>query len=39
MNGDRERALQAGCDEFETKPIEYARLLKKMVLLSSMPSL
>ena len=41
MIGDRERALQAGCDEFETKPIEYARLLKKMVSLSNMraPSL
>ena len=41
MIGDRERALQAGCDEFETKPIEYARLLEKMVSLSNMraPSL
>jgi CheY-like chemotaxis protein len=36
MIGDRERALQAGCDEFETKPIEYARLLKKMASLSNM---
>jgi two-component system, cell cycle response regulator DivK len=41
MMGDRERALEAGCDEFETKPIEYSRLLKKMSLLSSVraPSL
>jgi CheY-like chemotaxis protein len=30
MNGDREKALLAGCDEFETKPVEYSRLLGKM---------
>jgi two-component system cell cycle response regulator DivK len=30
MNGDREKALKAGCDEFETKPIEFGRLLEKM---------
>jgi len=30
MSGDRERALAAGCDEFETKPVEYPRLLAKM---------
>lgn len=30
MIGDREKALAAGCDEFETKPVEYARLLAKM---------
>jgi len=30
MNGDRERAILAGCDEFETKPVEYSRLLGKM---------
>jgi CheY-like chemotaxis protein len=34
MSGDRERALAAGCDEFETKPVEYARLLAKMRCLS-----
>jgi two-component system, cell cycle response regulator DivK len=27
---DREQALQAGCDDFETKPIELLRLLQKM---------
>ncbi len=30
MQGDRERALAAGSDEFETKPIERPRLLEKM---------
>jgi CheY-like chemotaxis protein len=30
MAGDRERALAAGCDEFETKPIEMPRLLTKI---------
>lgn len=30
MSGDRERALEAGCDEFDTKPVEFDRLLAKM---------
>lgn len=30
MTGDRERALEAGCDEFDTKPIEFERLIAKM---------
>jgi len=30
MPGDRERALAAGCDEFETKPIEFGRLRAKI---------
>lgn len=30
MAGDREKALAAGCDEFETKPVEMPRLLEKM---------
>ena len=30
MGGDREKALDAGCDEYETKPVEFKRLLEKM---------
>jgi two-component system, cell cycle response regulator DivK len=30
MAGDRERALAAGCDEFDTKPIDLERLLAKI---------
>jgi two-component system cell cycle response regulator DivK len=30
MTGDRERALAAGCDDFDTKPIELPRLLEKI---------
>lgn len=30
MAGDRERALAAGCDDFDTKPIEFERLLGKI---------
>ena len=30
MAGDREKALEAGCDEYETKPVELARLLEKI---------
>jgi two-component system, cell cycle response regulator DivK len=30
MAGDRDRALQAGCDDYDTKPIEFERLLEKI---------
>ena len=33
MAGDREKALAAGCDDFDTKPIELERLLAKMAAL------
>ena len=32
MAGDREKALEAGCDEYDTKPIELSRLLGKINL-------
>ena len=32
MAGSREQALAAGCDEFDTKPINFERLMKKVDL-------
>jgi CheY-like chemotaxis protein len=33
MAGDREKAIAAGCDDFDTKPIDLARLLEKIEVL------
>ena len=34
MAGDRERAIAAGCDDFDTKPVEMSRLLDKIQALA-----
>jgi len=30
MSTDKDKALAAGCDDFDTKPIDFARLLRKI---------
>lgn len=33
MAGDREKAMEVGCDDYDTKPVEIARLLGKVAAL------
>ena len=35
MSGERERALAAGCDDYDTKPVEFPRLLEKIANFSA----
>ena len=37
MAGDRQKALSAGCDDFDTKPVELPRLLTKIQALLQRP--
>jgi CheY-like chemotaxis protein len=37
MASDRERAIAAGCDEFETKPVDMPRLLEKIAAFNGRP--
>ncbi len=38
MAGDRERAIEAGCDDYDTKPIDLPRLLEKVSALAPEPT-
>ena len=39
MAGDRQRALDAGCDDYDTKPVEFPSLIAKIEALLAKPSL
>jgi CheY-like chemotaxis protein len=38
MPGDRERAIEAGCDDYDIKPIEFPRLVEKIEARLNAPS-
>ena len=33
MSGDRDKAMEAGCDDYDTKPVELPRLIAKIEVL------
>ena len=35
MSSDREKAIEAGCDDYDTKPVDFKRLLEKIGKLTS----
>ena len=37
MDGDRERAMEVGCNEYDVKPIELPRLMEKIIGLGIVP--
>jgi DNA-binding response OmpR family regulator len=38
MAGDRQRAIAAGADDYDTKPVDLERLLAKIAALTGAPS-
>src|ERR1044071_5526091 len=38
MSSDRDKALEAGCDDYDTKPVDLTRLLEKIEALVGGPS-
>jgi two-component system cell cycle response regulator DivK len=36
LSGDRDQALEAGCDDYDTKPVDFARLMEKIETLLAM---
>jgi CheY-like chemotaxis protein len=38
MSGDRDKAIEAGCNDYDTKPVDLERLLGKMTALGAPPA-